>query len=249
MNAALDLNLPPLQRVRGAGLELAWREWNPGAAGLPIVLLHGITGSSRDWHQTASHISGRRLIAFDARGHGESDWDPGEAYAVDMHFADLAVALEALEIERCVLAGFSMGGGVAIMTAAALPDRIAAVAVIDAYPHPTQTTGSSGIASWVAGVEHGSRWFDPAISRHFRDLLAAGIATRADLRGLWEAITCEAVVVRGSESNVLPAEVAAEMLASLPQARLHTVEGVGHPIPSRRPAELAGILETMGTKL
>ena len=230
----------------GAGLELSWREWNPEAAGPPIVMLHGITGSSADWQATAARIAGRRMIAFDARGHGESDWDPGEAYAVDMHFADLAVALEALEIDRCVLAGFSMGGGVAIMTAAALPERVAGVAVIDAYPHPTQTPGSAGIANWVAGVSHDSRWFDPAISRHFRDLMAAGVATRADLRGLWEAIACEALVVRGSESNVLPKAVAEEMVASLSSARLHTVEGVGHPIPSRKPAELAAILESLG---
>ncbi|MGE0601470.1 MAG: alpha/beta fold hydrolase [Dehalococcoidia bacterium] len=238
--------LPPVQRVPGAGLELAWREWNADAPGPPLVLLHGITGSSRDWQATAALIHNRRVIALDARGHGESEWDPGEAYAVDMHFADLAVALDALEIERCVLTGFSMGGGVAILTAAAMPERVAALAVIDAYPHPEQTQGSAGIARWVAGAAHETRWFDPAISRHFRELLAAGVATRADLRGLWQAVACETVLVRGSESNVLPARLAAEMIASLPYARLETLEGVGHPIPFRRPVELAAILSSLG---
>ena len=233
---------PPIQRVPGAGLNLAWREWNARAPGDPIVLLHGITGSSNDWHSMASLLDGRRVIAFDARGHGESDWDPGEAYAVDMHFADVATALAELEIERCILAGFSMGGGVAMLAAAALPERVAALAVIDAYPHPEQTPGSARIARWVSMSAGETRHFDPAISRHFRELLEAGIATRADLRTMWEAVTCPTVVVRGGASEVLPAEMAAEMIAALPHAQLKTIEGVGHGIPHAKPRELATIL-------
>lgn len=248
MQSISDVALPAVQRVPGAGLTLAWKEWNPTAPGPPLVLLHGIAGSSRDWHATACHLPGRRAIALDARGHGESDWDPGEAYSVDMHFADLAVALDALGIERCVLVGFSMGGGVAILTAAALPERVAGLVVIDAYPHPQQTPGSARIAGWVAGAAPERRTFDPAISRHFRELMAAGVATRADLRGLWEAVTCKVLVVRGSESNVLPAEVAAGMIAMLPHAQLLTIEGVGHPIPALRPIELAAILSEFGTR-
>src|SRR5215212_6023484 len=106
---------PTVQFVGGAGLNLAWREWNPGSPGEPIILLHGITGSSADWHRTASGIDGRRLIALDARGHGDSDWDPDEAYSVDMHFADVATALDGLGIERCIVAGFSMGGAASML--------------------------------------------------------------------------------------------------------------------------------------
>lgn len=243
-------SLPVASRVFGAGLELAVRTWNAEAPGLPVVALHGITNSSAQWQATAEALApARRVIALDARGHGESDWDPDEAYAVDMHFADLATALDALDIERCLLAGFSMGGGVAILTAACLPERVAGVAVIDAYPHPEQSPGSAGIARWVAERAHLTQRFDPAIARRFRELLAEGLTTRADLRPMWSAIAAPALVVRGRESIVLPAAFAADMLSALPGARLHTVDGVGHEILRYRPRELAAILEGFASEL
>jgi pimeloyl-ACP methyl ester carboxylesterase len=234
--------LPPVRRVRGAGLELAWREWNAEAPGLPLVALHGITGSSADWHVTASNLR-RRFLAFDARGHGESAWDTGEDYSVDAHFADLRTALPALGIEQCVLAGFSMGGTVAILTAAAAPELVAAVAVVDSYPYPAQTDGSASIARWVSNAAYLTRRFDPAISRRFRELLDAGVTTRADLGPMWSAIECPALVVRGEHSHVLPLAVAERMLADLPHARLEPVAGASHGLPYHQAAQLAAILE------
>ncbi len=225
-------------RVQGAGLELACRQWRAGAGGLPIVLLHGITGSSRDWAEVAARLDGRRVIAFDARGHGDSDWAADEDYTVDAHFADVTTALAELRIERCVLVGFSMGAGTAIVTAACAPELVAAVVVVDGYPYPEQSGGSARIARWVAGQTEATT-FDPAIARRFNDLLAAGVSTRADLAPLWRVIECPALVVRGENSLVLPLETARRMVADLPHARLVTVEGAAHAIPLVRPAELA----------
>jgi pimeloyl-ACP methyl ester carboxylesterase len=231
-----------LPRVLGDRLTLAYREWNADAPGLPLVLLHGVTGSSDDWRSVARELPGRRLLAFDARGHGESDWDPDGGYAGDDHFADAVTALDALGIERCCIAGFSMGGGIATMLAAALPERIAGAAVIDTYPGPEMTPGSLRIAGWISGYADQGAWFDPAIARNFRDQLAAGRAARLDLWPLWEALACPVMVVRGARSDVLPEAVAAEMLRRQRQARLVTIEGVAHPIPFARPRELAAAL-------
>ncbi|MEO8541676.1 MAG: alpha/beta hydrolase [bacterium] len=240
----MTATLPDVRFVMGAGLRLAYREWNEDARGLPLVTLHGITRSSASWDETAGHLPGRRVIAFDARGHGESDWDPEEGYTADMHFADVAEALDGLSIERCIIVGFSMGGATAMLTAACLPDRIAGLVVVDAYPDPEQTVGSAQIARWVSGRTPLTAGFDPAISRKFSEMIAAGLATRADLRGIWAAVPCPALVIRGAESDVLPFETAQRMLAALPQARLATVAGVGHGIPYSKPKELAELLET-----
>ena len=228
-----------VSRVQGAGLTLAYREWNAVAEGEPLVLLHGITGSGANWGATASHLQSRRLIALDARGHDESDWDPGEAYGGDQHFADVATALDELEVEHCVLVGFSMGGSVAILTAACIPDRIAAVVVIDAYPPPRMTTGSRRIAGWVSTAHDENRSFDPAIARHLREMMAAGDDERSDLRPMWEAIECPSLVVRGAQSDVLPRDVADDMLRLQPRSRLVTIPAVAHAIPLYKPRELA----------
>lgn len=231
---------PIMGTVAGHGLRLNYREW-PGD-GVPVVLLHGVTGSSADWMATARGLHGRRLLALDARGHGDSGWDPEEGYAGDHHFADVATALDGLGIERCHLAGFSMGGGVAMMTAAALPERVQSLTVVDSYPQPTMTPGSRRIAGWVSRFSGGTAWFDPAIARRFAEQLEAGNENRLDLWPLWEAIECPALIIRGEESDVLPASVAAEMLARLRGSRLHSIAGVAHGIPYVRPAELASVL-------
>jgi pimeloyl-ACP methyl ester carboxylesterase len=235
---------PLLRRIPGHGLTLAAREWNPEAPGEPLVLLHGITGSSFDWIPTAACLPHRRVIALDARGHGQSDWAPDEAYGGDQHFADLAIALDALEIERCTIAGFSMGGGVAMLAAACLPERVSRTVVIDTYPAARMTPGSRRIAHWVSAHADGSAWFDPAIARHFRDLLATGSDARLDLWSMWEAIDHPTLLVRGAQSDVLPADLAGEMTARQPLARLVEVPGVAHPIPFTRPAELAAAIST-----
>lgn len=241
-------------RVPGAGVELAYREW-PGEdpAALPLVLLHGLTGWSADWEATVRRLPGRRrAIAFDARGHGESGWAADEAYAGDAHFADIAIALDALGIGRCVVAGYSMGGSVAILVAGALPERVAGAVVVDSYPAPEMTPGSRGIAEAVAlawpGRDGGGR-FDPAIARQFADMLASGDPRRLDLWPLWEAAQCPVLVVRGALSTVLTAALAEEMVARQPAARLVTMAGVGHAIPFAAPGELAGHIERFAAGL
>lgn len=252
--------------MQGNGLRIAYLEWDGAGAGDTLVLLHGITGRAFDWAPTVDRLlllpgaSFARVIALDARGHGASDWDPGEAYAGDAHFADLACSLDELGVTSCVLAGFSMGGGVAIMAAASLPERCRSLVVVDTYPGPRMTPGSLGIARtlahWWDRLSVGGEtsavapWasapFDPAIAHSFARDLAAGDARRLDLWPFWEALECPVVLVRGAESTVLPADVAEEMLRRQARARLVTIPGVAHAIPWAAPGALASALAGAG---
>jgi non-heme chloroperoxidase len=175
------------------------------------------------------------VIALDARGHGASEWSRAAEYSTDAHFADLACALDALSIERCVLAGYSMGGGVAILAAHALVDRVERLVVVDTYPGPEMTEGSRRIAGFIAQgpwLKDGRPRFDPAISAAFaRDLdLEAGDPRRLDLWPHWDALECPTLLVRASASNVLPEAVALEMRSRLPHTRLVALEGATHGV-------------------
>jgi pimeloyl-ACP methyl ester carboxylesterase len=246
--------------VPGDGLRLRYHEWRPSDASHPslaahdappIVLLHGITESALAWRPVAEELAPwRRIIALDARGHGESGWSADEAYAPDAHVADLTCALAALGVGRCLLAGFSMGGAVATICAAARPDLVQRLVIVDAYPAPELSPGSRRVAEWLAAALDYAGWlpagFDPAIARRMRDDLAAGAARRLDLWPLWQALTVPVTIVRGAMSDVLTAEAAAEMLRRQPRARLLTLPGVGHQIPSQRPRELARAIAEAG---
>jgi pimeloyl-ACP methyl ester carboxylesterase len=225
--------------VAGNGLRLRYHEWGSeasahGQAAVPLVCLHGIGGDADDWDEVARAFAGeRRVIALDARGHGDSEWSPTADYSTDAHFADLACALEALGIERCVLAGYSMGGGVAILAAHALADRVERLVVVDTYPGPQMTEGSRRIAGFIAQgpwLKDGRPRFDPAISAAFARDLEAGEPRRLDLWPHWDALECPTLLVRATESRVLPESVALEMQSRLPHTQLVTLEGATHGV-------------------
>ncbi|SLJ95057.1 alpha/beta fold hydrolase [Novosphingobium mathurense] len=107
------------------------REWG-SPANPAIVLLHGLRGYSGTWRNLAQALGDRfHLIAFDARGRGESDWDRGRNYYTDAYVTDLEAVVAALGLDRFVLIGHSMGGTTSYVYAASNPERLEALVVED----------------------------------------------------------------------------------------------------------------------
>jgi pimeloyl-ACP methyl ester carboxylesterase len=101
--------------------------------GPPVLLLHGLTATRRYVVHGSRAIerSGRRVIAYDARGHGESTRAPGPPdYAYAELVADALAVLDAAGVERAALVGQSMGAATAIGLALAHPERVSALVVI-----------------------------------------------------------------------------------------------------------------------
>jgi pimeloyl-ACP methyl ester carboxylesterase len=93
-------------------------------AGQPILLLHGFTLDWRMWsRQIAALGRDHRVIAFDARGFGESDLPGTEPY---LHCEDAAALCEHLDLGRVVAVGHSIGGHQMLELAVSRPDRVAA---------------------------------------------------------------------------------------------------------------------------
>ncbi|MGE4303184.1 MAG: alpha/beta fold hydrolase [Novosphingobium sp.] len=111
----------------------AWGE--PGA---PVLLLqHGMRDHARSWDWIARHFSHRYyVIAPDLRGHGDSDWSPDEAYALSDYVIDLADVVEALGLPTLNLLGHSLGGHISLRFAAAFPEKINRLAIIEAIELP-----------------------------------------------------------------------------------------------------------------
>jgi pimeloyl-ACP methyl ester carboxylesterase len=134
------------------GIELAGEQ---AGTGPPIVLLHGLTATRR-YVVMGSRLlerSGRRVIAYDARGHGHSaPAAEADAYGYDRLAHDLLAVIDSLGIERATLAGASMGAQTIVRFALEHPERVAALGLITpAYDPDTHMTGSDDeLAAWDA---------------------------------------------------------------------------------------------------
>lgn len=112
--------------------------------GVPIVILHGLYGSSDNWMQIARMMpEGYRVIAVDLRNHGSSPHSLVNTYSEMV--TDMAWLFHELEIEKAHLLGHSMGGKVAIAFANDFPEKILSLTVADIAPKNYLITPASAI--------------------------------------------------------------------------------------------------------
>ena len=248
------------------------RTWEWPGDEPPTLLLHGIGNYGRYWDFFADAVAERlRLIAPDARGHGDSGKPTdADAYAPREFVADAIAVLDALAIERALVVGHSMGGTHAIRLAAAHPDRVARLVIVDAGPEPIAEGSERArrlslgrpdrfakAGEALAYLQRTSPGYsDEVYANRMRWLFnddegtlvwrsshhaLASIMSSAGHGDLWDAlraIRCPTLLVRGTRSNVLSADVAQRMIKTLVDGRLLELDA-GHNVPLDRPRELA----------
>ena len=116
------------------GLNFHVTEWGEPSAH-PLVTMHGIRGYAETFAGVAAALQPRcRVIGFDQRGRGQTDWDPAWNYYTDAYVADLAALVDHLQLPRFDLLGHSMGGINALVYAAQNPGRVDRLVIEDAGP-------------------------------------------------------------------------------------------------------------------
>jgi pimeloyl-ACP methyl ester carboxylesterase len=104
---------------------------------LPVICLHGLTRNSKDFEEIAPIIAGwgRRVVAADVRGRGQSDRDPDPShYQPKIYARDVTEMMAALGLERAVFLGTSMGGIITMTLMASRPKAVAAAILNDVGP-------------------------------------------------------------------------------------------------------------------
>jgi pimeloyl-ACP methyl ester carboxylesterase len=104
-----------------------------GAGKPPLILLHGMLGSSRNWQTAGADLAGWfHVFALDLRNHGRSPHADSMSY--DEMLGDVLGWLDAQQIDRATLVGHSMGGKVAMLLACHHPPRVERLVVVDIAP-------------------------------------------------------------------------------------------------------------------
>jgi pimeloyl-ACP methyl ester carboxylesterase len=121
------------------GIRLVGDRWDPtGSRRGTVVLLHGGGQTRHSWHHAGDVLSddGWNCVAYDARGHGESEWSSD--YTLDAMSRDLETVVAGLE-DVPVLVGASMGGNTALALVGRKPDACRALVLVDIVPRPADS--------------------------------------------------------------------------------------------------------------
>jgi pimeloyl-ACP methyl ester carboxylesterase len=144
------------------GLRLHARDYAPasGEARPPVICLHGLTRNARDFEDLAPHLAyqGRRVLALDVRGRGQSAWDPQPMrYQPAVYAADVLALMDALGIARAAFIGTSMGGLITLVIASLRPLAVAGAVLNDVGPE-LAPEGLARIAGYAGKGPEVSDW-------------------------------------------------------------------------------------------
>ncbi len=222
--------------VSSGGVDLSGEEAGQGTG---VVLLHGLTATRRYvvLGSRALERSGLRVIAYDARGHGESGRpDAPSAYEYADLAGDLEAVLDARELDRAVLVGGSMGAHTAAAFALEHPERVAAlVAVTPAYsggpPGPEDLADWDRLAAGLRadGVDGFLDAYNPDVPEAYRETVTTFTRQRLERHRDLEAVAdALAVVPRSIAFDGLGALSALERPALVVGSR--DAADPGHPL-------------------
>lgn len=242
-----------------------------GRRGLPLIGLHGFGGDKETWLFMAALVArARGMVGIDLPGHGRSA-DVPEARASIRHHAEAVIAtLDHLGIERAVICGNSMGGGVALRLAVSWPERVAGIVLIASVGRDIH---AGRAVAWADGdnpliprAEDVDRFMaialerPPPVGRAVIRHVVTQRVRRADalhrlFRGFILAagdagvpsdvadIGCPALVIHGEQDRIIDKRTAEDLSRALPRAELIVLRGVGHVPQLEAPRATARLVE------
>jgi pimeloyl-ACP methyl ester carboxylesterase len=248
----------------GDGLHIPYLEQgNPD--GVPVVLLHGLTDSHRSYEPVLAELpDALHVIAPTARGHGDAG-KPEGGYDAARMAEDVVDVMDALGIERAVLAGHSMGSWSARRVAAAHPDRVLGLVLAGAFG---SFHDKPDMHELLADFDELADPIDPAYARAWQDSTLAlptpesfmemiveetckppAHVWRGAFRGLVEdlplpagTISAPTLLCWGERDAMVPGSDQDKLLHDIPGAELRVYENGGHALHWERPARFAADL-------
>lgn len=240
------------------------------ASGTPVVFVHGHPFNRSMWSKQIEALSPTcRVIVPDLRGYGETAVTPGKVTLEDMA-GDIAALLDALEIDRIILGGLSMGGQIVFEFYRQFPSRVRALILADTQAQAETEQGR------IVRYEAAQRILDSGMQRLADEMLprllaaktftdhpevveqvrhmivhtnpegaAAALRGRAERRNyipMLQEITVPTLIVVGSEDAYTPISDAELMHQGIAGSQLVIHDGIGHMPNMERPSEFNAAL-------
>lgn len=245
----------------------AWQADGPADAPA-LVLLNSVGTTTEMWTPCLAPLREQfRVIRIDTRGHGRSPAAPaGTRPQIADLAADVATTLDQIGIDRCHLAGLSLGGMAGMWLAAHEPDRIQRLALLatsarlgppEFWTWRASAVRAGGMSSIAESIV--ARWITPELAARDPQLLARLRAMVESVDAESYAQCCEAiaemdqraelariaaptVVIGAAGDEATTPEHQREIAAAIPGAQLHIVEDAAHLITYEQPGRVAALL-------
>ena len=248
--------------VKNGVVEIAYLDQGEGE---PVMLVHGFASTKEinwvhpSWTQTLTR-AGRRVIAFDNRGHGASTklYDPA-AYQMTLMADDVRALLDHLKIERADVMGYSMGGRITAFLAVHHPERMRS-AIIGGLGIRLVEGHGDAMANVIADALEAPS-LDDVTDPTGRTFRMFAEQTKSDLRALTACMrrprqTLSREQVAGIKAPVLVAvgskdDVAGsgpELVALIPGARALDIPGRDHMLAVGDKIFKAGVLDFLNQR-
>ncbi|MEJ1105523.1 MULTISPECIES: 3-oxoadipate enol-lactonase [unclassified Kribbella] len=234
-----------------------------GPADAPVVLLGSSLGTTHAmWAPQVEVLAERfRVIAFDHRGHGESEAPPGP-YTIDDLGGDVLELLDTLGVDQASYVGISLGGAVGLWLAENAPDRFHRFALLCPPCSPADdaqmwtdraaTVRAEGTQAITDATL--SRWFLPDFpdTEPLREQLLntpdEGYAAccealgTTDLRAKLADITAPVLLVTTEQDTSIPPETVIPLASAIPGAHLEIIENAAHLVTYSHPETINPLL-------
>lgn len=201
--------------VEAAGVRLRAHVAGSAAAGAPVLVLHGFTGAVESMAEVIESLAATRpVVGLDLVGHGQSETPADTArFTMPACVAQVAAALDALEVPRAHVLGYSMGGRIALSLAVAHPRRIASLLLVGASPglateseRAARARSDEALARWIEreGLECFVDWWMALPRFACQSVRGAAFLARARAQRLRSDPRGLAASLRGMGTGAMP---------------------------------------------
>ena len=233
----------------------------PGG-GVPLVLIHGLADRSESWAPMLERLKkkGFHVYAPDLLGYGRSPRPTGSDYSISTQEQFVADFIQSLGLQKTDIAGWSMGGGIALKLALDHPEMVNRVVVYDGVGlkftptysalevfHPVDGPGVQTLFTLMEPtapplpkfirrdiLRHmdANQW---VVDRSLQSMLTYKDAVDGTLSGIKEPL----LIVWGDTDQLVPLAVGEKMHAMVPASELDVIKGCGHLAPALCPGRVA----------
>lgn len=225
----------------------------------PLILIHGAGGSLLTWHPYIRRLAGCRVYALDLPGHGNSE-GPGRQTITD-YAQDILNFMDDVQIQKAVVAGFSMGSAVALTLVIDHPERFAGLALLGSGAKmpvsPTFLNTAGDPATFESAVDTITKYsFTPQAPQDLLHLSKQNMmkvspaallgdflaCNQFDVISQLPGITLPTIILCGAEDVMTPPKFSRFLHEQIPHSSLHILKQAGHMITLEQPKEVAELL-------